>query len=173
MEFYKNQYYHLYNRSINNESLFSSDRNYIFFLEKYKKLDKHYDTLAYCLMPTHFHFLIKIKSENQDQIRRAVGDLLSGYSKAINKERKRKGSLFQQHTKSKHIKSEKHLIALLHYSRQNPRQAGLVKRLEDWKFSSYRHYIRQIRSSVPIDKSLLKIYKDVNEFIKHSNMIID
>jgi REP element-mobilizing transposase RayT len=173
MEFYKDQFYHLYNRSINNEVLFSSDRNYIFFLDKYRKLENYLDTLAFCLMPTHFHFLARIKSDNQDQIRRAIGDLLSGYSKAINKERKRRGSLFQQHTKSKQIKSEKHLIALLHYIHQNPLHAGMVTKLEDWKYSSYRTYIKPVRSSILLDKCLLRTFRNVNEFIEHSNMIIE
>jgi len=124
-------------------------------------------------MPTHFHFLINIKIENQDRIRRAIGDFLGGYSRAINKERNRSGNLFQQHSKAKQIKTEKHLIALMHYIHQNPLHAKLVAKIEDWKYSSYREYISQEKCLIPLDTSLLKKYKNVDEFIEHSNMIIE
>jgi hypothetical protein len=124
-------------------------------------------------MPTHFHFLIKIITEDQNLIRRAIGDFLSGYSRAINRERNRSGSLFQQHSKAKHIKTEKHLVALMHYIHQNPFQSQLVNRMEDWNYSSYRQYVTKVNSLIPIDTMLLKRYKNVAEFIQHSNMIIE
>ena len=124
-------------------------------------------------MPNHFHFLVKIKTENQDLVRRSIGDFLGGYSRAINKERDRIGSLFQQHSKAKPIKTEKHLIALTHYIHQNPLHSELVKKLEDWKYSSYREYINQEKGIIPLDTSLLNHYKNIDEFIQHSNMVIE
>lgn len=57
-------YYHIYNRGNNKEDLFSEDDNYLYFLSKWKKYISPYThTLAYCLMPNHFHFLIKVKNE--------------------------------------------------------------------------------------------------------------
>ncbi len=57
-------YYHIYNRSINRELLFREDENYRFFLRQYKHyLSDHVDTYAYCLMPTHFHFAVRIKED--------------------------------------------------------------------------------------------------------------
>jgi REP element-mobilizing transposase RayT len=62
MQFYENQYYHLYNRTNNEEALFRSDENYLYFMKKYRfYLDDYLDTIGYCLMPTHFHFLIRVK----------------------------------------------------------------------------------------------------------------
>lgn len=62
MEFETGKYYHFYNRSNNEELLFKSEENYVYFLEKYRYyLGPLFSTLAYCLMPTHFHFLVKIK----------------------------------------------------------------------------------------------------------------
>ncbi len=55
-------YYHLYNHSNGNFQLFKNDGNYQFFLNKYAKYVVPYvNTLAYCLMPNHFHFLIMVK----------------------------------------------------------------------------------------------------------------
>lgn len=61
MEFYKNTYYHLYNRTNNEEALFRSEENYLYFLKKYRYyLEEYFETVGYCLMPTHFHFLVRV-----------------------------------------------------------------------------------------------------------------
>ena len=58
-----NAYYHIYNRGINSGQIFNTEENYLFFLSKFDKyLSSVCDVLAYCLMPNHFHFLIKVKS---------------------------------------------------------------------------------------------------------------
>jgi len=173
MELIKNNYYHLYNRSNNQQILFHNHDNYLFFLKKYNKLAKYVETLAYCLMPTHFHFLIKIKSSDQNKITRMIGDLLSGYTKAINKTFNRTGSLFQLHTKAKHIKSQKHLVALVHYIHQNPIRSKLVTKLEKWEFSSYRDYLGNRDGKLPAKEEILSQYKNIDEFIGHSNMTFD
>lgn len=59
------KYYHIYNRGINGCNLFYEEKNYHYFLEKYA----HYmsgvlDTFAYCLMPNHFHLLVRVKDFN-------------------------------------------------------------------------------------------------------------
>ncbi|MCF6359136.1 MAG: transposase [Cyclobacteriaceae bacterium] len=59
-----NTYYHIYNRANGNENLFRSDENYEYFLKKWGEyISDIADTYAYCLMPNHFHFLIKTKTE--------------------------------------------------------------------------------------------------------------
>jgi len=58
-------FYHIYNRANGNELLFKNDNNYRYFLGKYKVyISPIADLYAYCLMPNHFHFLVKIKSQN-------------------------------------------------------------------------------------------------------------
>jgi hypothetical protein len=88
----KDNYYHLYNRSINKEKIFHKRENYVYFLKKYNKINKLDDTLAYCLMPTHFHFLFKVNTQENNKLNRLIGDFLSGYAKAINKQQNRHGS---------------------------------------------------------------------------------
>jgi putative transposase len=171
VQLYKDQFYHLYNRSINNERLFHSENHYLFFLKKFEKILKYVDILAFCLMPTHFHFLIRVLTEDQKLLQRSIGDVLGGYSRAINKERNRTGSLFQQHTKAKLLKSEKHLIALLHYIHQNPLHSKIVINIRDWKYSSYIDYIEDKDRYFALDKQLLQRFKNIDEFIKDSNDI--
>src|SRR5690606_5735657 len=55
-------YYHIYNHANGNENLFRERENYRFFLQQYQKhITPVADTLAYCLMPNHFHLLVRIK----------------------------------------------------------------------------------------------------------------
>lgn len=104
------------------------------------------DTIAYCLMPTHFHFLIFIPSsgglylKNSDYLECLIGNWLSSYTKAINKRFTRNGCLFQRHTKAIPVSDDKYLITLLSYIHQNPVRSGITRHLENWEFSSYRDY---------------------------------
>jgi hypothetical protein len=57
-----NNFYHIYNRGINKETIFKTDENMKFFLKRWKALLSPYlDVAAFCLMPNHFYFLAKMK----------------------------------------------------------------------------------------------------------------
>jgi len=156
MELETNKYFHLYNRSNNHELLFRTRDNYLYFLDKYRKyISPFVDTLAYCLMPDHFHFSIFITSEDNLLVKKNVGLLLSSYTKAINKSYSRVGSLFQQHTKAKLIEDESTLLKVIAYIHQNPLRKHLVNKLEEWEFSSYRDYI-ELRKSTLLNKTFIQ-----------------
>ncbi|MDD8018165.1 MAG: transposase [Bacteroidota bacterium] len=138
MKFEKGKYYHIYNRSNNNEIVFSSHESYLFFLKKFKKqVHPHCIVIAYCLMPTHFHFLIRSESEESKILSDQIAILLRSYTHAINLNTGRHGNLFQQHTKAKLIEDESYLLTLITYIHQNPIRAKLVKNIADWEYSSY------------------------------------
>ncbi len=57
------RFYHIYNHGNANDNIFFNDSNYGYFLTKFREyISPIADTYAYCLMPNHFHFLVKIKS---------------------------------------------------------------------------------------------------------------
>ena len=103
-------------------------------------------------MPNHFHFLIHANSASCEitktypnqvfKLADSVGLVISSYAKAINKQEARTGSLFQQRTKSKLVKDDhnNYPLTAFNYIHQNPLKAGLVNKLEDWRFSSYNDY---------------------------------
>ncbi|MEQ9301016.1 MAG: hypothetical protein RIF33_20750 [Cyclobacteriaceae bacterium] len=103
-------------------------------------------------MPNHFHFLIlandnsavplKIGSLTVSALNNGFRMLLSSFNQAINKQQGRTGSLFRQKTKFKHLGSdnENYPFICFNYIHQNPLSAGLVQKLEDWEFSSFRDY---------------------------------
>ena len=127
--------YHLFNRSNAGEVVFKSPDNYPYFLHKYRHyLEPYTVTLAYCLMPTHFHFCVRQKSEDTAATKNAVGLWLSSYTKALNKRHNRHGSLFQHHTKALPVTNERYLLTLLTYIHQNPVRAGLAHTVKDWPY---------------------------------------
>lgn len=144
--------YHIYNRGNNNQPVFFSEENYYYFLRKCHHYLKPTGTiLCWCLMPTHFHFLINTTEKSFEIIRsgniempaivNAFRLLQSSYAKGINQQQHRTGSLFQQKTKAKLVSGESdYSLTAFHYIHQNPYSAGLVKQLEEWPFSSYPDY---------------------------------
>lgn len=62
------RYYHLYNRGNNRSRIFFESDNYLFFLRKVRQyLDPVLDIVAYCLIPTHYHFLVRVKEREVNQ----------------------------------------------------------------------------------------------------------
>lgn len=153
MKFEQGNIYHVYNRGNNKQPIFFKNENYLFFLDKvHTYIKPNCDILAWCLMPNHFHFLIHTNERSMlpvktspivvPQLVEGFRLLLSSYSKAINVQEKRTGSLFQQKTKAKEVADsyDGYATTAFHYIHQNPLKAGLVDRLEDWEYSSLKDY---------------------------------
>ena len=177
MKLHPNEYYHIYNRSNNSEVVFKSQENYSLFLKKYKQyFESDLDTIAYCLMPTHFHFLVFVKTETPDRVNRNIGVLLSSYTHAMNLNYGRHGSLFQHHTKAKPVSDEDYLVTLMTYIHQNPIRWKLAKRLEDWEFSSYLDLIgvRNDSQRPLVNKEFIKHYfASSEEFERFSKEVLE
>lgn len=125
----------------------------VYFLTKANHyLRPHCDILAFCLMPNHFHFLIYTKESAIEEVKlgaltvnrfaAALRQLQSTYTKAINKQESRSGSLFRQKAKVKLVenKDKNYPFIAFHYIHQNPMKAGLVTKMEDWPYSSFNEY---------------------------------
>ncbi|QPH41127.1 transposase [Pedobacter endophyticus] len=145
MNFDENGVYHIYNRGNNGQKVFFNEENYLFFLRKIRKeLVPYCEVLCYCLMPNHFHLIVITKEGTKAKgLNTAIAVLLRSYSRAINVQEGRSGSIFQQKTKAKELidKGDNHTISYLaicaHYVHQNPTRANLVAYLNEWKYSSY------------------------------------
>lgn len=181
------QIYHIYNQGNNKQKVFYSDENYIFFLRKIKKhILPFADILAWCLMPNHFHLMVYVKgtdvadthpmtlshrmsNHNHHQIiqmsnlSQSIAILLRSYTRTINKQEQKTGSLFRPHTKAiclskaesitpsyfnsyfgtylnLSIPEREYPQLCFNYIHQNPVKANLVKRAEDWDYSSFKDY---------------------------------
>lgn len=148
-------YIHVYNRTINDESLFYKPDNYIYFLNRYKKyLNPYVDTLAYCLLPNHFHLLIRPRKaiENQNTtVSNQFRKFFISYVQAINKQEDRNGSLLQKNFKRKRIKTMTQIIWLIYYIHRNPLHHGITQNI-NYKWSSYRTLISNLPTSLNREK---------------------
>ena len=159
--------YHLFNRGCDKKKIFHGIDNYRFFLKKVRltKAKYYIDIIAYCLMPNHFHFLIR---QNSDiPVSKWIQKVLSGYVQAFNKQNNRKGTLFEGATKPRLIDKDEYLSNILHYIHLNPIKASLIENPEDWQFSSYKTWISDLESSI-IPKKLRKEFFLSSEEYKNS-----
>ncbi len=144
-------FYHIYNRTNNDEIAFKSNENYPYFLEKIEKyLPECLEIWAYCLMPTHFHFLVKVKEGfDTTYIEKQMGLLQMSYTKAINKRHNRHGSLWQQRFR-RVLQRENHwIMRTLCYIHHNPIHHNYTKEYNEWQYSSYHDYIANDESPYP------------------------
>ena len=139
-------YYHFYNRGNNKEKIFFSEENYNYFLKLVEKyLLQISDIYSYCLLPNHFHFVLRIKAyedlsdnikEGKTKLHQPISNLFNAYTKAINKKYSRTGSLFQKHPKRIKIENEDYLKNLIIYVNTNSSNHSLED-FRKYKYSSY------------------------------------
>lgn len=143
--------YHIYNRGINGETLFKSEDNFRYFLKKYDYyIGQIADTFAWCLLENHFHFLVKVKEENEISKKpsQQFSNLFNAYTKAFNKQQNRHGTLFERPFKRKEISDEKYFRNLVLYIHTNAVHHNLVKKVEDYTWSSYASIITNKPSNI-------------------------
>jgi putative transposase len=179
MDIQANKLYHIYNQGNNRQKIFFTPGNYLFFLTKIRlHILPYSDILAWCLMPNHFHLMVYVhtlailaneqdglnnSAEKAGNLNDSVGIMLHSYTRAINKQENRTGSLFKPHTKAEcvseigpvlpsfcepepeklptaQIPIEDYPQICFDYIHNNPVKSHLVTKPEDWEFSSFRDY---------------------------------
>lgn len=187
--------YHVYNHGNAEDIIFREDKNYEFFLKKYRKyISGIADTYAYCLMPNHFHVMVRIKKRDRllkffkdknpqgfhnpeglssrklsNLISHQFGTLLNSYTKAYNKLYDRKGSLFRNTFKRKPITGDGYYIRLIRYIHRNPIKHGFVENITDYPYSSYKSLLSDKPTSLEREKVLGRFGGRENFVKAHQN----
>ncbi len=140
-KFIGGQYYHVYNRGVNKGLVFHSEDNYRYCIQLLKKglVDTKIGVIAFCLMPNHYHLLIR--QEGTVPADRWLGVVFNAFVQALNKQVGRTGALFEGRFKSILIDRNEHLMHLCRYIHLNPVKAGLVEKAADWKYSNYLEWL--------------------------------
>lgn len=166
--------YHIFNHSLHDIPIFKGEReinNFLKAMEFYlasappvkfsiyrQSKESHLidlsDSLvkivAYCLMPTHFHFVL---FQNKDKgIKTYLQKLTNSYSHYFNFKNKRKGSLFESPFKAVRVETEEQLLHLSRYVHLNPVTAYLVEHPKDYLYSSFPTYLGE-KHPLPIETS--------------------
>ena len=171
----QNCFYHIYNRGINGCTVFNDNENRYYFLRKVKEyLLDYIEVFAYCLMPNHFHLVIKVKDKtsipssnlkglhSEDSVvSKQVGKLISSYTQAFNKRFDRHGSLFERPFKRKKILDESYLRQVIVYVNRNP--LDIQQKIEEYLFSSYKSILSTSPTSVARNEVLL-LFEGIENF---------
>jgi len=149
--------YHIMLRGIDRRDIFLDDgdrEKFLYYLFRAKEITG-FKLYAYCLMDNHVHILMKENEELGQSVKR----ITVGYAQWHNNKYGRTGHLFQNRYKSETIENEKYFVAAARYIHQNPLKANIVKRVADYKWSSYKDYINCYNGqTTKIDPGLIMSY---------------
>ena len=115
------------------------------------------DIICYCLMPNHFHFLLRQRREGG--ISEFASKLSNSYTKYINVKNGRVGPLLQGDFKSVYVGENDQLIHLSRYVHLNPLVGYIVKSLDSYRWSSYPEYITPTDNEICDKKIILDQFK--------------
>lgn len=138
------------------------------FFKRLKKEGKPLvEVITYCLMPNHFHFLIKQLED------RGVSDFMrnlqNSYARYFNTKYQRNGPLFQSMFKAIRIKTDEQLIHVSRYEHLNPVTAYLieVKDLKNYPWSSFPGYLNpKLLDDFVNPKMILDFFKSPKDYEK-------
>jgi putative transposase len=156
-------------RGNNKEKVFFDSKDREQYLSLLKKYSDRWDSpiLAYCLMRNHVHLLTKPKEE--ESLYKMMQGVTLCYTQYINRKYKRTGRLWESRYHSCIVDKEQYMWAVARYIEQNPTRARIVKKEEDFPYSSARAHVQGIRDEV-LGEELFeeRQRKDYREFIKAS-----
>ncbi|TAK34936.1 MAG: hypothetical protein EPO28_15395 [Saprospiraceae bacterium] len=162
--------YHVFNHANGWELVFREEENFRYFLQKYgEAMPPLLETLAYCLLPNHFHSLVRVRPKEtlavfyrqkhglpplspgdakglagpdfNKIVRQEFGNFLGGYARAFNNWHERMGSLFMQNTKRKLVGTPQYFKNVIHYIHCNAMHHDFVAYPEAWPHSSYHAFL--------------------------------
>lgn len=180
--FVKDEYYHIYNRGVDKRRVFMNEEDFKRFIRSIKEfnsrepigsiylnsIEKHklkrstsqslklVEIVAYCLIPNHYHFILKENDEGG--VSEFMKRLGGGYTKYFNKKYKRSGALFQGKFKSTHIRTDGKLWEFSAYINLNhkihSRKYPLRRPTSQW--SSWGEYVGKVSKKNSIcEKSII------------------
>ena len=167
--------YHIFNRGINSNLIFLDNENMSFFLKKTERyVLPFFEIYGYCLMPNHFHFILRPKSNveisskistsvkglhcEESIYSKSLAKLFSSYTQAFNKIYRRSSPLLESPFKRIRIVSEEYLRNLIIYIHENPED------FHNYKFSSYKACISNVETSISRNE-ILALFDDKENFI--------
>jgi REP element-mobilizing transposase RayT len=136
---YEGALYHLLSRGNEGKDIFDDNRDRKIFLDTIGEMSERFEmnVFAYVLMSNHYHFLVRTQRAN---LKKAMHWFGTTYTQRFNTRHSRKGHLFQGRYKSILVQNDAYMLQLSCYIHRNPLRARVVKRLADYRWSSYLAY---------------------------------
>jgi len=167
--FVDNCFYHIYNRAVDKRTIFYSDQDFQYFIEKmiFFKEKNSVKILAYCVLPNHWHFLLKSTSQvGSSGISKFISLLSNSYTKHFNLSKDHSGRIFQGPFKSKLVSDDNYLRVLINYINLNALKHKIVKDINDWDYTSHHNYIGKERYNL-VDRDCLIDFSEYKKGFKY------
>jgi putative transposase len=147
--------YHIYNRGNNGDDIFFRRSDAQIFLDRYfEYTNTVLDTYCYCLLKNHFHFLVKIKTEEairksfaykshksvSEIISKQFSHFFNSYAQTIKNKYGRTGGLFEPPFRRIWVDSDAYFTEMVYYIHNNPEKHGFVTDFKEYPYSSYSIY---------------------------------
>lgn len=188
--FANEHFYHIFNRGVEKRKIFLNERNYQRFLEtlhyyqfsepkprfsyrnrlhnmRHKTFDnnsKIVEIVCYCLMPNHFHLLLRQIKENG--IQEFIRKVANSYTKYFNTKYKRVGHLLQGPFKAVLVETDEQLLHLSRYIHLNPYVAGITKDWQRFPYSSFQEFSGASPPFLCSTNHILNFFKDIKDYEK-------
>lgn len=188
-----NEFYHIFNRSINKEPIFVKQRDcqrslktisyymfknppirlsYFLALGQEKRFEitktfysKIVDVVSFALMPNHFHFLLK---QNEDKgISKFLALFENSYTRYFNTKNNRQGHVFQGQFKAVRIEDDDQLLHVNRYIHLNPYSSYVVKTLADlesYPYSSFPEFLNSLPSKIYNKEIILDHFPAISKY---------
>lgn len=178
-------FYHIYNRGVEKRSIFSNDRDYQRFLQtlfyyqfsdlkfrfsrrnspfnkNFQSHPKSVEVICYCLMPNHFHLLVRQLKEGG--VHKFMQKTLNSYTKYFNTKYGRVGPLLQGAFRAIPVETDLQLMHVSRYIHLNPYASELTEELKDFPYSSYRDFIEAECNSLCYKQPVMDFFKDAKDY---------
>jgi REP element-mobilizing transposase RayT len=136
---YEDAFFHVISKGNRDEYIFGDDGDKDYLVELIGRGTERYKVViyAYCVLGNHYHLLLQVNRPNLSEFMHFLGSsYASHYSRSKNR-----GHVFAGRYKSICVEKEEYLMTLSRYIHLNPIEAGLVRRPEDYRWSSFRYYV--------------------------------
>jgi putative transposase len=137
-------WYHVMNRGLSHIPIFNYSSHFEMFLQLIEDAFQLFKAKchAYCLMNNHYHLLICTPKGNLSQVMQHIDGI---YTKRFNRDTHRDGPLFRGRYKAILIDKDNYLVQVSRYIHLNPVSAKIVKKPENYQWSSYQYYVNPLR----------------------------
>ena len=141
---YPNAWHHVMNRARRGTDLFVNKADYQQFIDLLQETAELFNinVAAYCLMPTHYHLMLQTPGANLSRCMRHLNGI---YTQRYNVSHSCDGTLFRGRYKSILVDADNYVLQLVRYIHRNPLKAGLVKRLDQYVWSSHKGYLSKAK----------------------------
>jgi putative transposase len=183
--------YHIYN-SAKKDLLFKEEEDYktfLFYLYIYvrpiksvlqqydelpfrlqiKNLNKEVDILTYCLMPDHFHIIVKQTS--LQGVQKLLKQVTNAYTEYFNKKYRLTGPVVKGRYKAIVIEKEKHLLELSRYIHLHPVISQISQRAQDYEWSSMKEFENTSSDAICNKRLILSYFSSNKDFVRFTNDI--